>query len=128
MMVNYNDCDYVHWGNMAHYTRGIAIMDAGIRRIVRTIEGDEEYRDNTLIVVVPDCGRDDSKFAAVPCQHHFNTPSSREIFALVVGPGIQPGRVVDQTTQQIQVAATVGHVMGFDASHAEGEALAEAIA
>ena len=126
MMINYNDCDYVHWGNMAHYTRGITIMDAGIRRLVAAVEADEEYRENTVFVVVPDCGRDDSKFAAVPCQHHFNTRSSREIFAVAFGPGIERGRVVDKPTQQIQVAATIGELMGFRTVHAEGSALEEA--
>src|SRR5690606_4322652 len=46
VMVNYNDPDYVHWGNMTHYTQGIAVMDRGLRQIVRAVEADEEYRDN----------------------------------------------------------------------------------
>ncbi|MCA9229129.1 MAG: hypothetical protein KDA57_00645 [Planctomycetales bacterium] len=127
MMINYNDCDYVHWGNMAHYTRGIAIMDAGIRQLVETVEADQEYRENTIFVIVPDCGRDDSPFAAVPCQHHFNSRSSREIFALIFGSGVERGRIVDRPTQQIQVAATIGQLMGFETSHAEGGVLEEAI-
>lgn len=125
MMVNYNDCDYVHWGNMAHYTRGIAIMDAGIRRLVETVEADEHYRNNTVFVIVPDCGRDDSPFASVPCQHHFNTRSSREIFALLVGPGIDRGRVVDRPVEQIEIAPTIGQLMGFKTAHAEGRVLEE---
>jgi hypothetical protein len=80
------------------------------------------------VIVVPDCGRDDSRFAAVPCQHHFNTRSSREIFAFAMGPGIDRGRVVDGPTQQIQVAATVGQLMGFATSHTEGQPLAEVFA
>ena len=128
MMVNYNDCDYVHWGNMAHYTRGIAIMDAGIQRIIKTVEDDEYYRDNTVFVIVPDCGRDDSPFAAIPCQHHFNTPSSREIFALMIGPGIERGRIVDRPTEQIEIAPTIGQLMGFRTDHAEGRVLEEVFA
>jgi len=128
LMINYNDCDYVHWGNMAHYTRGIAIMDVGIKQIVRAVEADPEYRDNTIFVIVPDCGRDDSRFAAVPCQHHFGGRSSREIFAVLFGSGINRGRVVDQPTEQIQIAATIGQLMGFKASHAEGGVLEEALA
>ena len=27
-MVNYQDPDYVHWGNPSHYTRAIAVIDA----------------------------------------------------------------------------------------------------
>ena len=29
MMINYNDPDYVHWGNMTHYTEGIKVIDQG---------------------------------------------------------------------------------------------------
>lgn len=128
LMINYNDCDYVHWGNMAHYTRGIAIMDVGIQKIVKAVEADPDYRNNTVFVIVPDCGRDDSPFAAVPCQHHFGSRSSREIFAVVFGSGIERGRIVDQPTDQIQIAATIGQLMGVQTPHAEGPVLEEVIA
>ena len=125
MMVNYNDCDYVHWGFMSHYTRGIQIMDEGIRRIVDTVEGDPEYRDNTVIAVVPDCGRDSNPFVAVPCQHHFGSRSAHEIFGFFYGPGIRRGEVVDRTVDQISTAATLGELMGFRAELAEGPVLEE---
>jgi len=128
IMVNYNDCDYVHWGNMNHYTRAISVMDEGVRQIVSIVEADEEYRNNTIFVVVPDCGRDSNPFTAVPCQHHFGSRSSHEIFALVFGPGIARGQVVDRCVDQISVASTVGKLMGFKAEFAEGPVLGEAIA
>ena len=31
MMVNYQDPDYVHWGNPSHYTRAIQIIDDGLQ-------------------------------------------------------------------------------------------------
>jgi len=126
LMVNYNDPDYVHWGNMSHYTRGISIIDEGLRQLVATVEADEEYRDNTVFVVVPDCGRDTNPLAAVPCQHHFGSRSSHEIFALLFGPGIARGAVVDRRVDQSSVAATVGKIMGFKAEFAEGPVMAEA--
>lgn len=128
IMVNYNDPDYVHWGNMTHYTRGIAIIDEGLRQLVSTVEADEEYRNKTVFVIVPDCGRDTNPLAAVPCQHHFGSRSSHEIFALLFGPGISKGVVVDKPSQQIGIASTIGQVMGFKAEHAEGPVLSEAIA
>lgn len=128
VMVNYNDPDYVHWGNPAHYTRGIAIIDEGISRIVAEIDGDEEYRDNTVVIVAPDCGRDNNRLMPVPFQHHFNSKSSHEIFALVLGPGIRGGQVVDREVQQADIAGTVGHVMGFETPFAEGGVLEEAFA
>lgn len=128
MMINYNDCDYVHWGHMDHYTRGIQIMDEGLRRLVEAVEADEAYRGNTIFCVVPDCGRDTNRLRAVPCQHHFNSRSSREIFAHFFGPGVPRGGVVDRTVEQLNVAATLGVLMGVPTPHAEGSALEEAIA
>lgn len=128
MMVNYNDCDYVHWGNMSHYTQGVAIMDRGLREIINAVDADEEYRDNTVFVIVPDCGRDSNPFMSVPCQHHFNSRSSREIFALFMGPGIDRGRVVDRRVEQNMVAATVAQLMGCRAEFAQGAPIAEVFA
>jgi phosphoglycerol transferase MdoB-like AlkP superfamily enzyme len=128
IMVNYNDPDYVHWGNLTHYTRGIAIIDEGIKQILAAVEADEHYRDNTIFVIVPDCGRDNNQFAAVPCQHHFGSRSSHEIFALLFGPGIDRGVVVDRRVSQINVAATVGKLMGFKTQFAQGPVLSEAFA
>jgi hypothetical protein len=128
LMVNYQDCDYVHWGNLTHYTRAIAIMDDGLKQLVAAVQADPEYRDNTIFVVVPDCGRDNNPLAEVPCQHHFNSRSAHEIFALLVGPGIPRGTVVDKPTDQISIAGTVARLMGFKAEHAESRILEQAIA
>ena len=128
MMINYNDCDYIHWGHMSHYTRGIQIMDEGLQRIVEVVEGDEAYRDNTVFVIVPDCGRDTNRFVAVPCQHHFGSRSSHEVFALFLGPGVPRNQVVDRRVDQISVAATIGKLMKTPTDWSEGPALSEAIA
>jgi hypothetical protein len=128
IMVNYNDPDYVHWGYLSHYTRGISVIDEGLRQLVATVEADPEYRDNTVFVVVPDCGRDTNPYAAVPCQHHFGSRSSHEIFALFFGAGIDRGVVVDKRVDQISVAATIGQLTGARAEFAEGPALEEVFA
>ena len=128
MMVNYSDCDYIHWGFMSHYTRGIQIMDEGLRRIVEAVERDDEYRDNTVFAVVPDCGRDSNRFASVPCQHHFGSRSSHEIFALLFGAGVPKGQVVDRRVDQISVTSTLGELMKCQTTWAEGPVLEEAIA
>lgn len=127
MMVNYQDCDYVHWGNVNHYTRGIQIMDEGLRRIVEFADRDEYYSHRTVFIVVPDCGRDANRLRAVPCQHHF-TRTSREIFALAFGAGIARGLEFDGAAQQIDVAPTIAALMGFRAAHAQGRVLEEAFA
>lgn len=128
VMVNYQDSDYVHWGYLDHYTRAVAIMDEGLRTIVTAVENDPEYRDNTVFLVVPDCGRDDNPFMDVPCQHHFGSRSAHEIFALTFGKGIGRGVVVDKLTDQTSIAGTVGQLMGFKSPYAEGRILEEVFA
>ena len=125
LMVNYNDPDYVHWGFPAHYTNGIAIIDQGIQRICETVAADPEYRDNTIFCIVPDCGRDSNQFLSVPFQHHFNSPSAHEIFALFVGKGIKKNQIIDRQVSQIDVAPTLAQLMGFKADYAEGKVLEE---
>jgi hypothetical protein len=123
MMINYQDPDYVHWGQAWHYTRAISIIDRGLEQLVAAVEGDPHYRGNTVFVVVPDCGRDDNRFNRVAFQHHFNSRSAREIWALFFGTGITPGVLVNDPVDQISVAATIGKLMGFDTSLAEGAPL-----
>ncbi len=125
LMVNYQDPDYVHWGNLSHYTRAISIIDDGIRQIVATAAADPFYRDNTVFVVVPDCGRDNNPLLQVSCQHHFNSRSAHEIWALVFGAGIPRGKVVDRPVDQISIAATIGRTMGLATNVTEGPVLEE---
>ena len=125
MMINYQDPDYVHWGNASHYTRAIAIIDQGLKRLDEAIANDPAYRGRTVFVIVPDCGRDANALMAVPYQHHFNTRSAHEIFALIAGPGVARGKVLDKAVDQTSIAATVGAIMGFRAHAAEGRVLAE---
>ena len=128
LLINYQDTDYVHWGNKSHYTRAISIIDEGLKQIVEAVEVDEAYRGNTVFVVVPDCGRDDNHLMAVPYQHHFGSATAHEIWALLMGPRIAKGAVVDKPVEQIAIAPTIGALMGFKAQAAEGAALAEAFA
>ncbi|WP_374428359.1 hypothetical protein [Tabrizicola sp.] len=124
MMVNYQDPDYVHWGNPSHYTRAIAIIDEGLQRLVAAADADPFYRDNTIFVITPDCGRDANPLAEVPFQHHFNSRSAHETWAVIFGPGIGKG-VVDRPVDQSAIAPTIAAAMGFAASSAEGRAVEE---
>ncbi len=128
MMVNYQDPDYVHWGNATHYTRAIAVIDDGLQRLVSVADADPEYRDNTVFVVTPDCGRDANPLLNVPFQHHFNSRSAHETWAVVFGPGIERNRVLDRTVDQTAVAPTIAGLMGFHADRSEGDVISEIFA
>jgi len=128
MMINYNDPDYVHWGNPSHYTRGISVIDQGLRELTTAVEANEVYRGNTVFAIVPDCGRDANRAMAVPFQHHFNTKSAHEIFALFLGPGIARGNVIDRPVDQIAMASTMGRIMKMPTEFTEAPVLDEVFA
>jgi hypothetical protein len=126
LMINYQDPDYVHWGNPNFYTRAISIIDEGVRQIYEAVQSDpgdghgHTYRDNTVFLIVPDCGRDNNRCMAVPFQHHFNSRSAHEVFVIAAGPGIaRSRRPVDVQHEQCSVAATVGRLMDFPTPHVE---------
>jgi len=128
MMVNYQDPDYVHWGNASHYTRAISVIDEGLAQLVANVDADPYYRDNTVFVVTPDCGRDENPLLDVPFQHHFNTRAAHETWALVFGAGIEKNRVLDRTIDQSAIAPTIAALMGFKAHRSENRPLAEVFA
>ena len=126
-MVNYQDPDYVHWGNASHYTRAIAIIDDGIRQITNALDQYEHYRNNTIVVITPDCGRDANPLMSVPFQHHFNSGAAHEVWELILGPGVAKNRIYDRTVDQTSIAATLAQVMGVRAERSEGDALSGVI-
>jgi hypothetical protein len=127
LMVNYQDPDYVHWGNPAFYTRAIGVIDEGLRTLWMAAGADPFYAGRTVFVVTPDCGRDQNPLMDVPFQHHFNSPEAHRVWAVVAGvgagAGIPAGRVIDRPADQTQIAATVAALMGTRMARAEGTAL-----
>ncbi|HEV3256751.1 MAG TPA: twin-arginine translocation signal domain-containing protein [Gemmataceae bacterium] len=130
LMINYQDPDYVHWGNPNFYTQAISIIDDGVRQIWDSVQADPEYRDNTVFVVVPDCGRDNNRCVSVPFQHHFGSRCAHEIFAIVAGPKRfvpHESTPIDRRLDQTSVAATVGQIMRFAPRYAAAPSLFEKV-
>ena len=75
-----------------------------------------------MFIITPDCGRDANPLAEVPFQHHFNSRSAHETWAVIFGPGIGKG-TVDKPVDQSAIAPTIAAAMGFQASRAEGDAV-----
>ena len=125
MMVNYQDPDYVHWGNPSHYTRAIQVIDEGLQRLVEAVDNNPYYRDNTVFVITPDCGRDNNPLVGLPFQHHFNTKSAHETWSVIFGPGIVKDRTYDKLVDQSAIAPTIAAIMGFNADRAEGDTLSD---
>ena len=134
LMVNFQDCDYAHWGPRHFYDEGVRRMDQGLRRIVEEIQRNPHYRENTVVFVVPEVGRGTnldqkggSKHLRTDYQHHNpDDLGSHQTFLLAWGSGIRPGITIDEERAPIDLPATVGQMLGFSMS-TDGKAFGEVL-
>ena len=129
LAVNFNDTDYVHTGISYFYTRGIQAIDRYTRDIHQALRRDPFYRDDTYLFVVADCGRGTNPRRYMPYQHHEpHEAGSHEVFVYATGPGVGRGTRVDRLRLQVDLAPTVGHLLGVRSAAWEGELLGELLA
>ncbi|MFN7971396.1 MAG: sulfatase-like hydrolase/transferase [Acidobacteriota bacterium] len=135
LMVHYQDCDYAHWGASHFYYEGVRRMDQGLRRIVEEIQENPSYRENTVLLVVPDVGRGINvaknggpNHLRLHFQHHNpEDKGSHETFALAWGSGIAPGKRIDEARDPVDVAPTVAALLGHAMPGVDGRLLDEVV-
>jgi hypothetical protein len=124
VMVNFRDVDEVgHTGDWDLYTNAIRTADTLVYRIwTELIQGDPLYKDRTTLIVTSDHGRHSPGFGGF--QHHGGVcQGDRHVIFLALGPDTPAGRVVTERRYQIDLAPTVGELLGFPTPFARGQVL-----
>ncbi len=123
MAVDYGEIDCAHYGSWSRYVEAITRTDQLTWRLWRAVQGLPAYRDKTLLLVLPDHGRQLDDGDGWGFVHHsdFYTGKGvdegcRRVWMLALGPGIEPGRTVTTPTPITTVAATGLQFLGLDAS------------
>jgi hypothetical protein len=123
MSVDYGEIDCAHYGSWSRYVAAIRRTDDLTWRLWRTIEELPAYRGRTLMLVLPDHGRELERPGGPGFVHHgdFYTNQGadegcRRVWMLAVGPGIHAGRVIDQPVPITATAATALEYLGLQAS------------
>lgn len=129
LSVDFGEIDCAHYGSWSRYVEAIRRTDELTWQLWRAVETLPAYRGKTLLLVLPDHGRQlepekaDSSAGTVPFfrgagfLHHsdFYTDEGadegcRRVWMLALGPGIKPGQTIDRP-QPITAAAATG--LGF---------------
>lgn len=115
--------DLAHLGAWRSYVAQVRQLDVLLERLWRFLETDPYYRGRTTLLVTPDCGRGSERFDqhAEPA----DDPQLRRLFLVAAGVGIDPGTLVEDRRQQIDVAPTIARILEIDLPEAEGQPLAE---
>jgi hypothetical protein len=91
-IVDLSNIDVCH-GNFTAYLKNIHRADHGIAFLWKEIQAIPEMRDNTVMIVMPEHGRDLKNNSIKDLNDwfaydHSGSPNARRIFTLMVGPGI----------------------------------------
>ncbi|MBW8016358.1 MAG: hypothetical protein FVQ82_09240 [Planctomycetes bacterium] len=123
--VDFGEIDCAHYGSWSRYVDAIARTDELTWKIWRAVQEQKEYRGNTLMLILPDHGReadrpdDPGHFGFI---HHsdFYTgkgvdESCRRVWMLAIGEGVKK-RKIEKAVPITAVAATALEHLGLSAS------------
>jgi hypothetical protein len=125
--VAFGEIDCAHYGSWSRYVEAIQRTDELTWRLWQAAEGLEAYRGKTLMLILPDHGRELERAGGLGYVHHSNfytreseDEGCRRIWMLAVGEGIARGRRVEKPTPQTAAAATALEYLGLKPTHGAG--------
>ena len=121
--LDYGEIDCAHYGSWSRYVEAIRRTDELTWQLWCETQKLDAYRDNTLLLILPDHGRELERQGGMGFIHHsdFYTNEGadegcRRVWMLALGPGIQAGRRIEKPVPITTVAATGLGFLGLKAS------------
>jgi len=121
--IDFGEIDCAHYGAWSRYVAAIRQTDELTGRLWQAVQALPEYRSRTLLLVLPDHGRELERPGGSGFIHHSDFYSNegadegcRRVWMLALGPGIRTGRKVDDPVPITAAAATGLEYLGLEAS------------
>jgi hypothetical protein len=129
LWITLHDIDIAHAGSYSLYVEAIKRTDRLCADIWKEVQNRPEYAGKTAMFVLPDFGRDsDTTSGGNGFQHHrTGDAASRTTWMMALGPGIREGLVVDRPIESTGLVPTVGSLLGFSPSLAQGKPIEEVL-
>jgi hypothetical protein len=127
LWVTMHDIDIAHAGAYSLYIEGIRRTDRLCAELWKAIQSEPEYAGKTTLFILPDFGRDsDEDAGGNGFQHHRTGDAlSRTTWMMALGPGLRQGVVFDRALDSTDLVPTIGTMMGFSSSLAQGKPIPE---
>lgn len=127
LWITMHDIDVAHAGAYSLYIEGIRRTDRLCAEVWKAVQSEPEYAGKTTLFILPDFGRDsDDDSGGNGFQHHRTGDAlSRTTWLLALGNGIREGVVVDRATESTDLVPTLGSMLDFSASMAQGKPITE---
>jgi hypothetical protein len=129
LWITLHDIDVAHAGAYSLYIDGIRRSDRLCAELWKAIQTEPEYAGNTTLFILPDFGRDsDDDAGGNGFQHHRTGDTlSRTTWMLAAGPGVGQGVVFDRAVDSMDLVPTLGAMLGFNPSLAQGKPIHEVL-
>lgn len=115
-----------HNGDFELHKKAIKNVDAIITGLWKEVQSNSRYKDRTTLILVTDYGRHDDQHGGF-ANHGDNCEGCRHVMMLVLGPDTKKGATIDRVAEQIDVAPTIGELMGFQTPLAAGKVLEDSL-
>ena len=127
LWITMHDIDIAHSGAYSLYVDAIRRTDRLCAEIWKAVQTEPEYAGNTTLLILPDFGRDaDQDPGGNGFQHHrTGDAASRTTWMMALGAGIREGVVYDRPLQSIDLAPSLGAMMGFTPALSQGKPIKE---
>ena len=118
LAVCFGEMDCAHYGSWSRYTDAIFRTDTLTARLWEVVQSLAAYRGRTLMLILPDHGRELEREGGLGFVHHsdFYTDTGadegcRRVWMIALGPEAPAGRVIESAIPITAVAATgLGHL------------------
>jgi hypothetical protein len=129
LWITLHDIDVAHAGAYSLYIEGIRRTDRLCSELWQAIQDEPEYAGQTTLFILPDFGRDSDEDAGGNGFQHHRTGDvlSRTTWMLASGPGIRENVVFDRAVDSRDLVPTLGAILGFHASLAQGKPIDEVL-
>jgi arylsulfatase A-like enzyme len=126
LVVNFSDVEVAHFGSYSMYLAGIRNTDRLIYELWQEVGANSEYRDRTLMVIVPEFGRDpDGSNTNGFFNHRSNDETCRRIWTMCLGKSIPRPQIVDRPVRLVDLCPSLARWLGCKATESTGGSLAE---
>jgi len=122
MLVAFGEIDCAHYGSWSRYVEAIHRTDELTWRLWRQSQELPDYRGRTLMLILPDHGRELDKPGHSGFIHHSDFYANdgadegcRRVWMLALGPHVEPGARIERPAPITSVAATGLEHLGLEA-------------
>ena len=117
ILVNFPNTDSKgHTGVWDDYVNALTNADKLVNNLWQKIQNDYYYKNTTTLFVTNDHGRHTDNFK----DHGCNCDGCQHIMLLAIGKNIPGGIINSEIHHQIDIAGTIGKLLGFNTPFAEG--------